>query len=37
MYAWSKKEATFYNGLILGGFGVFAVVIVLVSKILSRR
>ena len=37
MYAWSKSEATLYNGLILGGFGIFAVVIVLISKILSRK
>jgi hypothetical protein len=37
MYAWTKKEATFYNGIILGGFGLMAVVIVLVSKMLARR
>ncbi|CAF0817949.1 unnamed protein product [Brachionus calyciflorus] len=37
MYAWSKSEATLYNGLILGGFGVFAVFIVLSSKILTKR
>jgi len=37
MYGWSKKQATFYNGLILGGFGVFAVFIVIFSKILAKR
>ena len=37
MYAWSKKQATLYNGVILGGFGIFAVIVVLVSKILTKR
>ena len=37
MYAWSKEKATLYNGLILGGFGLFAVVAVLVSKILNKK
>jgi hypothetical protein len=36
MYAWTKKEATFYNGLILGGLGIFAVVVVLLSKFLAK-
>jgi hypothetical protein len=37
MYAWSKAESTLYNGIILGSFGLFAVVIVLISKMLSKR
>ena len=36
MYAWTKKEATFYNGLILGGLGIFAVIVVLLSKFLAK-
>jgi hypothetical protein len=37
MYAWSKKKATLYNGLIMGGFGILAVVAVLVGKVLAKK
>lgn len=37
MYAWSKSEATLYNGLILGGFGILGVVVVLMSKFLTKK
>lgn len=37
MYAWSKKEATLYNGIILGGFGILAVIVVLFSKPLAKK
>ncbi|RNA24089.1 Major facilitator superfamily domain-containing 8 [Brachionus plicatilis] len=37
MYAWSKSEATLYNGLILGGFGILGVIVVLMSKFLTKK
>ena len=37
MYAWTKSNATLYNGIILGGGGVIAIVVFIGIKILSKR
>jgi hypothetical protein len=36
-YAWTKSNATLYNGIILGGGGVIAIVVFIGIKILSKR
>jgi len=37
MYAWSKKEATLYNGILIGVFGLSSVGVILLAKILVKR
>lgn len=37
MYAWTKSNATLYNGIILGSGGVIAIVVFIGIKILSKR
>jgi hypothetical protein len=37
MFAWSKKKAALYNGIILGGFGVLAVITVMAGKSLVKK
>ncbi|XP_069487203.1 major facilitator superfamily domain-containing protein 8 [Ambystoma mexicanum] len=37
MYAWTRTQAVFYNGIILAAMGVEAVIVFLAVKILSKR
>ena len=37
MYAWSNKEATLYNSIIIGTCGLFGVVATIIAKILVKR
>ncbi len=37
MYAWSNKEATLYNGILIGVFGLSSVGVILIAKILVKR
>ncbi|XP_019377628.1 PREDICTED: major facilitator superfamily domain-containing protein 8 [Gavialis gangeticus] len=37
MYSWPRKEAVFYNGIILGGVGIESIIVFMVVKIISKK
>uniref|UniRef100_A0A8D0H2R5 Major facilitator superfamily domain containing 8 n=1 Tax=Sphenodon punctatus TaxID=8508 RepID=A0A8D0H2R5_SPHPU len=37
MYSWTRKEAVFYNGIILGAIGIESVIVFMAVKILSKK
>lgn len=37
MYAWTREQAVLYNGIILAVFGVEAVIVFIVVKVLSEK
>ncbi|XP_075785997.1 major facilitator superfamily domain-containing protein 8 isoform X2 [Pelodiscus sinensis] len=37
MYSWTRKEAVFYNGIILGAIGIESVIVFMVVKVVSKK
>uniref|UniRef100_A0A8C0HFV0 Major facilitator superfamily domain containing 8 n=1 Tax=Chelonoidis abingdonii TaxID=106734 RepID=A0A8C0HFV0_CHEAB len=37
MYSWTRKEAVFYNGIILGAIGIESVIVFMVVKVISKK
>lgn len=37
MYSWTRKEAVFYNGIILSVVGIESVIVFMVVKTLSKK
>nr|XP_048703266.1 major facilitator superfamily domain-containing protein 8 isoform X3 [Caretta caretta] len=37
MYSWTRKEAVFYNGIILGAVGIESVIVFMVVKVVSKK
>lgn len=37
MFAWTRKEAVFYNGIIICGIGFESILVFLVVKVASQR
>ncbi|XP_074849419.1 major facilitator superfamily domain-containing protein 8 isoform X2 [Carettochelys insculpta] len=37
MYSWTRKEAVFYNGIILGAIGIESVIVFMVVQVVSKK